>query len=176
MNESSAMGVVQCLSSIDSDTSGLGKIKKISGVEHCPQGTTIEQFGDEIGHLALPPVVHRHDVPVVQCRCGASFCLETFEERNIARKCIVENFDRDATTKNHVIGQVDSRGGPGADGGQQPVAPPEHLTDAVGSTGVGHGMRLVLCLADFGHPQQGRDGKSSHPRPAREPRAGRLFP
>jgi hypothetical protein len=37
-------------------------------------------------------------------------------------------------------------------------------------------VRLVLCLADFGHPQQGRDGKSSHPRPAREPRAGRLFP
>jgi hypothetical protein len=88
----------------------------------------------------------------------------------------VKNFDRDSTTKNHVIGQVDSRGGPGADGGQQPVAPPEHLTDAVGSTGVGHEARLVLCLADFGHPQQGRDGKSSHPRPAREPRAGRLFP
>jgi len=26
----------------------------------------------------------------------------------------MKNFDRDATTKNHVIGQVDSRGGPGA--------------------------------------------------------------
>ena len=54
------------------------------------------------------------------------------------------HFDRDAATKNYVIGQVDSRGGAGADGGQQPVAPPEHLTDAVGTTGVGHRTRLVL--------------------------------
>jgi len=69
MNEPSSMGVVQCSSSIDTDTSGLGKIKKIPGVEHRSQGTTIEQFGDEIGHLALPPVVHRHDVTVVQCGC-----------------------------------------------------------------------------------------------------------
>ena len=56
----------------------------------------------------------------------------------------MEHFDRDAATKNYVIGQVDSRGGAGADGGQQPVAPPEHLTDAVGTTGVGHRARLVL--------------------------------
>jgi hypothetical protein len=50
----------------------------------------------------------------------------------------------DASAKNYVISQVDSRGGPGADGGQQPVAPPEHLTDAVGTTGVRHMARLVL--------------------------------
>ena len=171
MNEPSAMGVIQCRSSINTDTSGLGEIKKISGVEHCSQRTTIEQFGDEIGNLTLPPVMYRHDVPVVERGCSASFGLETFQERDIARKRIVKNFDRDTTTKNHVIGQVDSRGGPSADGGQQPVAPPEHLTDAVGSTGVGHELRLT----DFGHPQRRRDGKSSHPRPARGPRAGRLF-
>jgi hypothetical protein len=70
--------------------------------------------------------------------------LESFQKRRIARERVVEHFDRDASAKNYVIGQVDSRGGPGADGGQQPVAPPEHLTDAVGTTGVGHRARLVL--------------------------------
>ena len=91
--------------------------------------------------------------------CGwfraAALCASArnrLQELGVVGQRVVQHLDRDATTQHHVVGEVHGRGRPGADGGQQPVAPSEHLTDTVDHAGDGHHPTLQVAPVQFGHP------------------------
>ena len=133
-------------------------------VEQAPQRTTTEQLGDQVGHVALAPVVHRHDVRVVEAGGVVRLGPEPLEELGVVGQRVVQHLDRDATAEHDVVGEVHGGGRPGADGGQQPVTATEHLTDTVDHAGDGHSPHATSCTGGIRVPLGGR-----RPPPARLP-------
>ena len=152
VDEAPAVGVLERTGGLEADLPGLGRVEAVAGVEQAPQRTAAEQLGDEVGHVALAPVVHRHDVRVVEAGGVVRLGPEPLEELRVVGQRVVQDLDRDATTEHHVVGEVHGGGRPGADGGEQPVTATEHLTDTVDHAGDGHRPTLQVAPVEFGYP------------------------
>ena len=144
MDETTAVGVVEATRRLEAHQVGLRRIEASTGVEHGPQRPPAEQLGDQVGHVALPPVVHRHDVRVVERRRSLRLGLEPLQEGGIVGEGGVQDLDRHASTQHDVVGEVDGGRGTGADGAEQPVAATEHLAHTVTHPGNRHQERLLV--------------------------------
>ena len=78
--EAPAVGVLEGTGGLEADLPGLGRVETVAGVEQAPQRTAAEQLGDQVGHVALAPVVHRHDVRVVEAGGVVGLGPEPLEE------------------------------------------------------------------------------------------------
>ncbi|CAB4604246.1 unannotated protein [freshwater metagenome] len=174
MDEPAALRVIEGVGRFDTDMPGLSEVESGPGVEQSPKRSAGQHLGDEIGNVTLSPVVHRHHVRMVQRRSGLRFRPESLQERRVSGESIMKHLDRDTSTQNHVVGEVNGGGCPGADGSEQPVATPEYLTDPVGGAGDGHSPRVVVGCSGFGHPGPTRSPPT--PTAVRRAAGGKLSP
>ena len=149
MHEAATVRVLESPGGLHADQQRLGRCQSPPEVEHASQGPATEILRDEVRDIALAPVVDRHDVWVVQRGSRASFGVESLEERSIVCEGVVQDLDRDASTQRHVVGEVHRGGRSRADWRDQPVAPPEYLTDTVDQAGNCHGDKLVVTPVGF---------------------------
>ena len=90
------------------------------------------------GHVLLAPVVHRHDVRVVERRGRLGLGPEPTEELSVLGQRVVQDLDRDAAAQASVVGQVHLGRRTHADRADQAVATAQHLADRRAHAGQGH--------------------------------------
>ena len=130
-------------SNLPADVRGLLGREVIAHVEQAAQRSTLQQLDDhERDAVVLAPVVDGHHVRVVECGGHLGLGPEAPLEPAVVAERVVEHLDRDSASQPHVVGQVDARTRPRADGREQPVPAVEDATDEVDEGGVDHGVRI----------------------------------
>ncbi len=97
----------------------------------------------------MTPVVDSHHVRVIQRRGCLGLSPEPLQECGIVSQRVMEDLDGHPASQRHVIGQIDGRGSPGADGCNEAISPTEHLTHSISHVGNGHDYKLVVTPMSF---------------------------
>ncbi len=122
------------------DPRRLGQCQERLLVEHRPQRAALEQLQHHEGHVVVAPVVHGHDVRVVQRRRELGLGPEPAEERGVLGQGRVQHLHRDLALQPGVLGDVDPTARARPDRAVQQVPAREDTAREVAHRTAGHGF------------------------------------
>ena len=158
VHDAARVRVVERVGDVATDAGRLRDREQVAAVEHRPQAPALEQLDDHERLLVLAPVVHRHDVRVVQRRRDLGLGAEAAEEPDVLGERGVQHLDRDPPAEADVFGRVDPAARAGADRREEPVPAREHAPGQVVRAVGRHGASTVsagpsAAVAAGGEPQ-----------------------
>ena len=108
MHDAGSRNVIECQGDLDGVVHGLGDGQSSAFEDQVADGATAGEFvGDEIEPVLCSGVEHAGDIVVIQLSTGAGFVAKASDQRWIAGRAWMQNFESDIPGQFKVHGEKD---------------------------------------------------------------------